>query len=127
MKKYQAAAILHTRVFAANGIAARCSKTFPPIAKQVERDHATWKNDEKVAISRAESVWREMQVASPCSAADERTDEAQLGSIWLALTTQQIGDPTNHAQARCARYFQDRTGGLLRSRRPEVFRALESQ
>jgi len=85
MKKYQAAAILHTWVFAANGIAASRSKTF------------------------------------------ERTDEAQLESIWLALTTQQIGDPTNHAQARCARYFQDRAGGLLRSRRPEVFRALESQ
>ena len=127
MDKYQAAATLHTWVFAANGIAARCSKTNPPIAKQVERDLATWKNNDKLAISRAESVWREMQVASPRTAADERADEAQLEKLWLALTTQQLGDPPNHAQSRCAQYFQDRASGLLRSRRPEIFSALESQ
>ena len=123
----QAAAMVRTWVFAAEGIAARCSKSYPQVSKQIERDLATWKRQERVAIGRAESIWREMQATSPRSQSEVRADQDSLNQLWVALTTPQAGDPPNFAESRCTQYVQDRANGVLRSRRPEVFQALERQ
>lgn len=125
LDKYQAAATLRTWVYSAEGIATRCRTRFPSIAPQIERDIATWKRNDKIAINRALLIWREMEIASPRPREEEQEDRAQLEQLWRSLTERQPDDPPNFGQARCSQYFQHRAGGILRSRQPEVFSILE--
>ena len=124
--KYAAAATVRTWVFAAQGISTKCTKAFPELTKQMSSDLAKWKQNDRIAIERAETLWKEMQVAVPRSAQDERDDQAQLEQLWLSLSEQRPGEPPNEAKSRCAKYGRDRADGVLRQRRPEVFRALEA-
>ena len=124
---HQAAASMHTWLFAAEGIATRCSKAFPEITKRITADLATWKRIDKVAIDRAEALWREMQVAVPRSLQEAQEDQEQLEQLWTTMSEHSPASPPASVKPRCIGYFHDRANGLLRARRPEVFQALEAR
>lgn len=125
-ERLEAAATVRTWTFAARGIAAKCSAAFPDLAKQVQGDLASWERKERVAIQRAETLWKSMQSQSPRSPQEEQADKEQLEQLWRALSEQRPGEPPTQAKGRCVQYFADRVNGVLRQRRPEVFRALEA-
>lgn len=123
--KYQAAASVHTYLFAAQGISVKCSTAFPELANQISEDLDTWKRNDRTAIQRAETLWREMQIASPRSLQEEKDDDVQLEQLWLGLSKKREGESPSQAKRRCAEYASSRAKGILRQRRPEVFEALE--
>ena len=125
-ERLQAAATVRTWTFAARGIAAKCSAAFPDLAKQVQGDLAVWERKDRVAIQRAETLWKSMQAQSPRSAQEEQADKEQLEQLWRAISEQRPGEAPTQARARCTQYFSDRANGALRQRRPEVFQALEA-
>lgn len=127
LDKYQASAILHTWIYAAEGIANRCTRAHPELSKQIQSDIATWQRNDKIAINQAEKLWRQMQAISPRAADEEREDAIQLERLWIGLSSQHPGDPPNAGKSRCSTYFADRSKGMLRSRRSDVFSALEGQ
>ncbi|QDQ25614.1 hypothetical protein FNU76_04180 [Chitinimonas arctica] len=122
--RYAAAANMHIWVYAAEGIATRCAKAYPGIAKQIANDIAKWKRADKAAIDRAAILWRQMEAASPRPASEVQEDEMQLDRLWSQLSEQGPQDPPNVGKLRCSAYFADRAGGALRAHRPEVYSAL---
>ena len=125
LDRYSAAATMHTWAYAAERIASRRAKQYPEVGAQIQNDLSTWKRNDKIAILRGEAARREMQAASPRSATEERDDEAQLERLWVAISSQGLGDPAGTGKLRCVAYFANRANGALRASRPDVFRALE--
>lgn len=124
---FEAAAYVRTAVFAADGIALRCSRAYPSIAPQIERDLATWKRTDKVAIARAEQLWNEMQRTSPRSPEEERFERAQLDRLWQMISTPRSGEAHDGPQSRCLRFFRVRANGSVRAQAPYDFQLLEAR
>ncbi|WP_198113592.1 hypothetical protein [Inhella proteolytica] len=125
--QYHAAARLRTWMYAAQGIAARCTKAFPDLAAPIEAHMSTWRRADQVAMERADKLWRAMEATSPRSSAEEREDVLQLEGLWRNMAEQQPHRPPPNVKATCLRYFEVRANGVLRSNWPEVFQALEAR
>jgi len=119
---YEAAGRFHIWLLSAEHLASKCAAAYPSIAAQIKQDVSKWQERDRRAIAKAEAVWLDMERQSPRTKVEQQDDRAQLERLWMSV----IADGPAVGQGRCTSYFADRAAGGLRTRSPEVFRALEA-
>jgi hypothetical protein len=125
--KNEAATTMHVWEYAAEGIYSRCTQAYPEIKKDLQADFDKWKQDDMVAIARANDIWNDMELDSPRSENEIHSEQVELTRLWNAILQQGPQDPANIGKLRCLSYFADYADGVHRSARPEVYKLLQAE